>query len=171
MTRCKDDVKWMKVALAEAERALQVGDFPVGCVVVSGGCVVATGHRSGTADGPGNELDHAEVTALRNLMEIGGIGEGSAATLYCTMEPCLMCFGAILLSGVSRVVWAYEDAMGGGASCDLETVGPLYRGAKVEVEGGVLRDDSLALFKSFFSNPDNGYWKGSLLERYTLDAI
>lgn len=171
MTVCDEDAHWMGVALKEAESALEGGDFPVGCVVVAGGRVVAIGRRCGTADGPGNELDHAEVTALRCLMESGGLPEGVAASLYCTMEPCLMCFGAILLSGVSRVVWAYEDAMGGGASCDLSSVGPLYRHAGVEVRGRVLRQESLALFKTFFLNPHNGYWKDSFLERYTLEAV
>lgn len=161
----------MREALCEAERALGEGNFPVGCVVVSGGRVVATGRRRGTEAGPGNELDHAEVTALRALLGSGGLPEGAEATLYCTMEPCLMCFGAILLSGVSRVVWAYEDAMGGGTSCDLASVGPLYRGAGVAICGRVLRRESLALFKTFFADPGNGYWKGSLLERYTLDAV
>ena len=167
----EDDIRWMEVALGEARKALDGGDFPVGCVVVSGGRVVATGRRSGTAAGPGNELDHAEVTALRSLLESGGLAQGAKATLYCTMEPCLMCFGAILLSGVSRVVWAYEDAMGGGASCDLSSVGPLYAQSGVEVRGRVLREESLALFKAFFANPDNGYWKDSFLERYTLEAV
>ncbi len=161
----------MRVALQEAKGALEGGDFPVGCIVVAQGRVVASGRRSGTAEGPGNELDHAEVTALRRLLEAGGVPDGSDATLYCTMEPCLMCFGAILLSGVSRVVWAYEDAMGGGASCDLSSVGPLYREAGVAVQGRVLRGESLALFKTFFSNPDNGYWKDSFLERYTLTTV
>jgi len=160
----------MRVALEGAKKALEGGEFPVGCLVVVDGCVVATGQRSGTAHGPGNELDHAEVTALRHLLESGGLPEGAEATLYCTMEPCLMCFGAILLSGVSRVVWAYEDAMGGGTSCDLSVVGPLYAEACVEVRGHVLRQESLALFKAFFSNPDNGYWRDSFLERYTLKA-
>ncbi len=168
---CDEDVAWMKVALSEAETALCGGDFPVGCIVVAGGRVVATGRRSGTAQGPGNELDHAEVTALRRLMESGGLADGIPATLYCTMEPCLMCFGAILLSGVSRLVWAYEDAMGGATACDLSRVGPLYGEAGVTVVGRVLRQESLSLFKTFFSNPANGYWKGSFLERYTLEAL
>ena len=166
----KDDRYWMGKALEEAKTALDAGEFPVGCVVVSGGEIIARGKRSGTADGPGNELDHAEVTALRDLMARGGLAEGQEATLYCTMEPCLMCFGAILLSGVSRVVWAYEDAMGGGASLDLSSVGPLYGQKGVEVVSGVCRDESLALFKSFFQLPENAYWAGSLLERYTLEA-
>lgn len=165
-----DDLRWMAVALEEAREALSKGEFPVGCVVVAGGQVVATGRRRGTAAGPGNELDHAEMVALRSLMESGGLSGGTPATLYCTMEPCLMCFGAILLSGVSRLVWAYEDAMGGGVSCDLASVGPLYRESEMAVRGGVLRGESLALFKRFFSNPDNGYWKNSRLERYTLAA-
>ena len=164
------DVYWMKKALDEARLALDEGEFPVGCVVVSEGGVVATGRRRGTAHGPGNELDHAEVVALRTLMAQGGLAPGKRATLYCTMEPCLMCFAAILLSDIGRVVWAFEDVMGGGTSCDLSSVGPLYQEKGLEVVSRVRRNESLALFKAFFSRPDNAYWQGSFLEQYTLKA-
>lgn len=87
-----DDVRWMGVALKEAEAALDGGDFPVGCIVVAEGRVVATGRRSGTAEGPGNELDHAEVTALRRLMESGGSPRGSLqrCTARWSLASCVL---------------------------------------------------------------------------------
>jgi tRNA(adenine34) deaminase len=83
------------------------------------------------------------------------------------MEPCLMCFSALTLSRIGKVVYAYEDAMGGGTNCDLESLPPLYRTLRPHVVGGILRSESLALFKAFFGNTANTYWQGSLLETYT----
>lgn len=79
-----------------------------------------------------------------------------------------MCFGAILIAGIGTVVWAYEDAMGGGTGCDRSSLPPLYRDRRITIVPRVLRHRSLALFKDFFLNPSNGYWAGSLLADYTL---
>ena len=79
-----------------------------------------------------------------------------------------MCFGAILISGIGRIVFAYEDVMGGGTRCDLSSLAPLYRERDIDIMADVLRGESLTLFKRFFSDPRNTYWKGSLLARYTL---
>ena len=79
-----------------------------------------------------------------------------------------MCFGASMIAGIGRIVFAYEDVMGGGTECDRRPLPLLYKDSNIEVISGVLRAESLALFKTFFSNPANTYWKGSLLERYTL---
>ena len=164
-----DDRIYMALALKEAESALDLGEFPVGCVIVRGADVVASGARRGTADTTkrAGELDHAEIMALRHLEAMGMDGE--ALTLYCTMEPCLMCFAAIMLAGIKKVVYAYEDVMGGGTGCDLNTLPPLYRNTGVRVVPGVMRRESLGLFHQFFSRAQNVYWKGSLLEQYTLD--
>ena len=89
-------------------------------------------------------------------------------TLYCTMEPCLMCFGATLLSGIKRIVYAYEDVMGGGTRCDLSGLPILYKDTNVTIVPHVLRRQSLELFKAFFLKPENNYWKNSLLAEYTL---
>jgi tRNA(adenine34) deaminase len=83
------------------------------------------------------------------------------------MEPCLMCFAALTLNRIGKVVYAYEDAMGGGTNCDLHSLPPLYRSFRPRVIGGVLRSESLSLFKAFFRDPANTYWQGSLLETYT----
>ena len=160
----------MGEALAEAEAALGRGDFPVGCVLVSGGGVVARGSRRGTAGGGCNELDHAEMTALRELAERPPRTPAGGLSAFCTMEPCLMCFGALMLHGVDRLVFAYEDVMGGGTGGDRSGMPPLYRDRRIVVRPHVRRDESLALFKRFFGDPANRYWRGSLLAEYTLRA-
>ena len=157
---------FMREALKEAEKALLSNEFPVGCVVVSGDRIIATGSRMGTTGVGTNELDHAEILALRKLEALNR--DPSGMTLYATMEPCLMCFGAILIHGIGQVVYAYEDVMGGGTGCALAKMPALYRDSKTSIISNVLRKESLALFKAFFSDPQNTYWKGSLLSEYTL---
>ena len=161
---------FMKEALALAEKALSDGEFPVGCVIVAESKVIASGSREGTLAGALNETEHAEMIALRNLDQTTGLNNTGRQdmTLYCTMEPCLMCFGAILLSGIGTVVYAYEDVMGGGTKLDLKTLSPLYSSRKIPVISGILRNKSLEIFRAYFSNPSNSYWKGSLLAEYTL---
>ena len=117
-----------------------------------------------------NELDHAELVALRNLLTDHPKIDTSEVTLYSTMEPCLMCFSTLLLNNISTIVWAYEDVMGGGVNLPLKDLKPLYRDMSPEITGRVMREQSLALFKQFFSRPDNKYWKDSLLANYTLET-
>lgn len=161
---------FMALALEQAEAALASGEFPVGCVIVHGGHVIASGMRRGTTGGTANETDHAEIIALRELDGSRCSAAPKEMTLYCTMEPCLMCYAAIILAGIGRIVYAYEDAMGGGTGCDLTSLPPLYRQSGIEIVPGVMRGRSLTLFKRFFANPDTPYWKGSYLAEYTLNA-
>lgn len=161
------DTMLMSVALGLAQAALEGGEFPVGCVIADGEIEVARGHRTGTI-GSVNEIDHAEINALRRLGDDMPDIDRSELTIYCTMEPCLMCFSAILLSGIGRIVYAYEDVMGGGTGCDRSGLPPLYRNAQLRVLSGVLRTNSLLLFKQFFADSANTYWAESLLSRYTL---
>lgn len=159
---------FMDKALVEAESALRRGDFPVGCVITDGKRIVASGSREGSSGRRPNELDHAEIMALRRLDQLGEALDPTGLTLFCTMEPCLMCYGAILLSGIPEIVFAYEDAMGGGTGCALDRLPPLYAQRRMIITAGVRRKESLALFKTFFDNPDNGYWQASHLAAYTL---
>lgn len=161
---------YMKLALALAEEALSQGNFPVGCVIVHQGKVIAEGRRENTALGVTNEIDHAEIMALRNLAPDLSPEAKGELVLYATMEPCLMCFSAIMLSGIRHIVYAYEDVMGGGTGLDRSSLPPLYSGIELDLVPGILRKESLGLFKRFFLSPGNRYWKGSLLESYTLSA-
>ncbi|MDO9263076.1 MAG: nucleoside deaminase [Desulfosalsimonadaceae bacterium] len=163
-----NDVWFMEQALIQAEYAFSAGEFPVGCVIADQTKILAVGSRQGTAGGQANETDHAEMVALRRMADAAGGETAGPLSVFCTMEPCLMCFGAILISGIHRIVYAYEDVMGGGTRCDLSRLPALYSGAPVRIVPYVMRDRSLALFKAFFSRPDNLYWKHSVLADYTL---
>lgn len=158
--------QYMAVALDEARQALDEGEFPVGCVFTAGGRIVAQGRRRNSAGAACNELDHAEVVTLRRLVaEQPGL-DLAGVTVYCTLEPCLMCYSTLLLSGVRSFVWAYEDVMGGGANLPLYMLNTLYAQMRVELVDRVLRAESLRLFQQFFRT--GTYWQDSLLARYTL---
>lgn len=159
--------KWMKAALEGAEEALGLGEFPVGCVMVSQNRIVSAGTRVNSRT-DGNELDHAEIVALRSLSSLLPRIDYSQVVVYSTMEPCLMCFSTLILNGIRTFVYGYEDVMGGGSSLDLNLLPPLYRAMKVNVIPGVCRQESLAIFKRFFLDKKNLYWRDSLLARYTI---
>jgi tRNA(adenine34) deaminase len=159
---------YMKKALKQAQKALDAGEFPVGCVLVHQNRVLATGARKGTIGQFPNEIDHAEMIALKRLADMTIAANRMKIVLFTTMEPCLMCLGAMMLSGISEVVYAYEDVMGGGTRCDLSKMTPLYKNNPITIVPHILRKDSLKLFKTFFNHPENSYWQNSLLAEYTL---
>ncbi|MEW6291096.1 MAG: nucleoside deaminase [Thermodesulfobacteriota bacterium] len=159
---------FMQQALQEARHALAENEFPVGCVLVCDNKVVARGSRVNSGAQGRNELDHAEMVALRNLITTWPDINPARLTAYCTMEPCLMCYAALLLSQIPTIIYAYEDAMGGGTRLSPAGLTPLYRQAKIEVIPHVLRSESLELFKQFFLNPEHSYWQDSYLAQYTL---
>ena len=165
------DAHFMEKALEEAKAALGAGEFPVGCVIADGTRVIASGGRVGSRGDFPNELDHAEIIALRRLQAVGYTGNREHLTLYATMEPCLMCFGAIILNHISRLVYAYEDVMGGGTECRLADLPPLYADASMTVIPDVMRAESLDLFRAFFSDAGQIYWQDSLLAQYTLEQV
>jgi tRNA(adenine34) deaminase len=159
---------FMEKALDRAENALAEGEFPVGCVMVYQGKILVDGSRKGTIGAAKNEIDHAEMAALRRLNKIEDNIDPGKITVFSTMEPCLMCYGALILAGVGEIVFAYEDVMGGATDCELSRLKPLYKNSAVRLVPGVLRAESLKKFKTYFSNPANSYWKQSLLAEYTL---
>jgi tRNA(adenine34) deaminase len=162
---------FMQQALDEAGNALAAGEFPVGCVMVHDNKIISRGRRINSKAPDENELDHAEIVALRNLCEQHPEIDRSRIVVYSTMEPCLMCYVTLLLNGIRKIVYGYEDVMGGGTNLELQTLNPLYRDMSVEITPHVLRSESLELFRSFFTAPDNTYWQDSPLARYTLAQI
>lgn len=159
---------FMRKALKQAEKALSAGEFPVGCVITHQGKILATASRTGTIGNYPNEIDHAEMIALRDLSGLELNTDKDKVTLFTTLEPCLMCLGALILGGVDQIVFAYEDIMGGGTGCDLAKLPSLYKNQNMLIVPHILRTKSLELFKSFFQNPKHSYWRGSLLATYTL---
>ena len=165
--------QFMTIALVQARAALDNGEFPVGCVITDGKTVLASGARNGSRTDSrvffADETTHAEMLALKNLTASNNPIDRRTLTIYSTLEPCLMCFGAILIHGIDTIVYACEDAMGGGTGCDLSTLPGLYHHRNLSIIPGVLREKSLSLLKAFFNNPENRYLQASPLAAYILE--
>ena len=159
---------FMEKALEGARKALYSGEFPVGCVIVYENKIIATGSRIGTTGNCINEIDHAELVALKRLAELKNKVNKSKIILFCTLEPCLMCYSAILINGIGKIVYAYEDIMGGCTRCNLTKLSPFYKERQIKIVPDILRNKSLELFKVYFVNQKNTYWQDSLLSQYTL---
>ena len=142
------DEEFMSLALAEAEKALLAGEVPVGAIVVRGGEVIASAHN-----GPVGLKDpsaHAEILALRRAAAAEGNYRLAGVTLYVTIEPCLMCAGALVHARVSRLVFGAPDSKGGAV---VSLYGVLQDGRlnhRVEVTGGVLREACSEILSRFF---------------------
>jgi tRNA(adenine34) deaminase len=142
------DEEFMRLALAEAEKALLAGEVPVGAVIVRGGEVIASAHN-----GPVGLKDpsaHAEILALRRAAALEGNYRLAGTTLYVTIEPCLMCAGALIHARVSRLVFGAPDPKGGAV---VSLYGVLQDGRlnhRVDVTGGVLREACSEILSRFF---------------------
>jgi tRNA(adenine34) deaminase len=143
-----DDQRWMRLAIAEAERAAATGDVPVGAVVVRGDEVVGRGHNRREVDG--NPLAHAELLAIREASRSLGGWRLNGCTLYVTLEPCAMCAGALVNSRVERLVFGAHDPKAGycGSLGDLARDPRLNH--RLEVSSGVLEEECGGLLKRFF---------------------
>jgi tRNA(adenine34) deaminase len=138
----------MKLALKEAEMAAVHGDVPVGAVVVLDGRIIGRGHnmREALAD----PTAHAEVMALRDAAAKLGTWYLVGATLYVTLEPCIMCVGAAVLSRIDRIVFgAYDEKMGALVS-NLKFSELDWLNHKFEYRGGVMAEESRRLLRDFF---------------------
>ena len=143
------DARWMRLALAEARAAGTAGDVPVGAVVVRDGEVVGRGrNRSIAATDP---TAHAEMCALRAAAQAIGNYRLVGCTLYVTVEPCLMCAGALVHARIQRLVYgAPEPKTGAVASAAQVLDGPAVN-HRVAVCPGVLADEAGALLRDFFA--------------------
>lgn len=139
-----DDIYYMKMALGEARRAMADGEIPVGAVVVAGGRIVGRGHN--LTETLRDVTAHAEMQAITAAANERGGKYLDDATLYVTLEPCLMCAGAIGWSQLRRIVIGARDDRRGYSS--LTVASPFH--PKAEVEWGVLADECAALIIDFF---------------------
>ena len=138
----REDEKWRRAALSEAQKAADEGETPVGAVLVAGGELIAAGHNAREAKH--DVTSHAEMEAIRAAASKKGDWRLSDMTLYVTLEPCPMCAGAILAARIPRVVYGAKDATAGAMGSVLNL--PRYPlGARPEVVSGVLADESRAL--------------------------
>ena len=139
----------MRLALREAERALEHDDVPIGAVVVHDGEIIGAGTNE--RELRGDPTAHAEVLALREASSHLGSWRLLDTALYVTLEPCAMCAGAIVLARVPRVVYGAEDPKAGMAGSVLDVLGEPRLNHRPEVAGGLLADDSAELLRAFFA--------------------
>ena len=133
----------MRLALREAERALEHDDVPVGAVVAHAGEVIGAGHNE--RELRQDPTAHAEVIALREAAHRLGSWRILDSTLYVTLEPCAMCAGAIVLGRVARVVYGTADPKAGAAGSVIDVLSEPRFNHRPVVEGGLLRDECAAL--------------------------
>jgi tRNA(adenine34) deaminase len=145
-----DDIDFMRLALAEAERALEHGDVPIGAVVVHDGEVIASAcnEREATSD----PTAHAEVLALRAAATKLGTWRLDDTTIYVTLEPCPMCAGALVLGRVGRLVYGPQDPRAGAAYSLYNIVADPRLNHQVDITTGVLEEECARLLRSFFED-------------------
>lgn len=144
----RTDEHWMRRALDLARQAEQAGEVPVGAVLVLDGAVVGEGwNHNINANDPSA---HAEVQALRDAGRRLGNYRFPDATLYVTLEPCVMCAGAIVHARIARVVYGATDPKTGAAGSVFDTLVSERHNHRVEVEGGLLAGEAGDLLRAFF---------------------
>jgi tRNA(adenine34) deaminase len=144
----KSDEDFMRLALAEAEKAAACGETPVGAVLVIAGEVIASAHNMReTWQDP---TAHAESIVIREAAASLGRWRLSDASLYVTLEPCLMCAGALVLSRVDRVVYGCRDPKAGALGSVYDVVRDGRLNHQYRITPGVLEADCRALLSGFF---------------------
>lgn len=139
----------MRAALEQAAIAVSVGEVPVGAVVVRDGQVIGYGHnRSRTDTDPSA---HAEIVALRQAAQSVGNYRLEKATLYVTIEPCLMCCGALLQARVQRLVFGAREPRGGAVVSTRETLMVSSQKHHIAISEGVLQRECAGLMQEFFA--------------------
>ena len=146
--RNAEDERYMRKALAQAEHAFDHGEVPIGCVIVRDGVIIARGYNRRNTDH--SALSHAETSAIRRACRKLGDWRLTGCTLYCTLEPCPMCAGAIVQSRVDRVVigaMSPKSGSGGSLINILQNDGFNHR---CEVTDGILEEECGAILSRFF---------------------
>ena len=147
MTAETDDIRYMRLALAEARRAAEPGEVPIGAVVVSpSGAVLGRGHN--LTERLADVTAHAEMQAITAAAATLGGKYLEGCTLYVTVEPCLMCAGAIGWSHLARIVVGTPDPKGGYTANTLRS--PFHPRARIDF--GILADECRAIMQDFFKS-------------------
>ena len=140
---------FMRLALREADRALEHDDVPIGAVVVRDGEVIAAAHNE--RELRQDPTAHAEVIALRAAARASGTWRVLDAVLYVTLEPCAMCAGAIVLARIPRVVFGASDPKAGACGSVLDVLEEPRLNHRPEVAGGLLAEECGGLLSAFFA--------------------
>ncbi|MDI6879516.1 MAG: tRNA adenosine(34) deaminase TadA [Desulfitobacteriaceae bacterium] len=139
---------WMRLALEQAYRAAELGEVPIGAVIVQGDELIAVAHNE--KETRHDPTAHAEILAIQRAAERLDTWRLAKTTLYVTLEPCPMCAGAIIQARVQRLVFGAMDAKGGAAGSVINVLDVNRWNHRVEVIAGVLEDECSEILKAFF---------------------
>jgi tRNA(adenine34) deaminase len=142
------DLEAMQAALDEARLAAEAGEVPIGAVVVREGAIVARGQNRTLRDQ--DPTAHAEIVALRAAAAAVSNYRLPGTTLYVTLEPCAMCAGAMIHARLSRLVFAAADPKTGACGSVLDVLNHPKLNHQMQMEQGILAEESAALLRSFF---------------------
>jgi tRNA(adenine34) deaminase len=142
------DELWMEEALRAAQRALEMGEVPVGAVVVCDGKIVGRGWNRNLTDS--DPTAHAEIIALREAGAAVGNHRLGDCELFVTIEPCAMCAGAMVHARIKRLVYGADDPKAGAVHSVLQVVNHPQLNHKMAVHGGVLAGKCADLLQEFF---------------------
>ncbi len=148
MARRDDDRRWMRIALHQAERALETGDVPIGAIAVRRGEIIGRGCNRREADN--DPTAHAEMIAIRQAAAALGMWRLEDVTLYCTLEPCAMCAGAMVLARLPRLVYGARDPKAGAAGSITDLTRHHRLNHHVRVEDGLYAKEAAELLRAFF---------------------
>lgn len=144
----KFDHEMMKEALLEAKKSFENEEVPVGAVLVHDQKIIARSHNQ--MEELKDPSAHAEVLAIRAGAQAVGDWRLLKTTLYTTLEPCLMCAGALLLARVGRVVWGAPDLRHGAHGSYINVFKSEHPTHTLQIEGGLLKEESAILMRDFF---------------------
>lgn len=147
-TFSKDDIKYMKAALKQAEKALALGEVPIGAVIVENGRIIGRGYNRRNTDH--TTLAHAEITAIRKANRKVGDWRLEGCTLYVTLEPCQMCAGALVQSRIDRVVIGAPSYKSGCGGTLLNILQNEEFNHQVEMTAGVMQEECTQILQKFF---------------------
>lgn len=139
---------WMRLALVQAEKALELGEVPIGAIIVKDSQIIASAFNE--KELRQDPTAHAEVLVIQRAAEKLGSWRLSDATLYVTLEPCPMCAGAIVQARLKQLVYGAADLKGGATGSVLNVLNTTLWNHKVDVVAGILEDDCSNILKSFF---------------------
>ena len=145
-----EDERWMKVAISEANLAINEGEIPVGAVLIQNGKLVAKAHNQPILNH--DPTAHAEVEVLRKAGKKLKNYRLSKSTLYVTLEPCAMCLGAIMHARIERIVFGASDPKTGVCGSKADLTSEAFFTHKVKVDGGVLEEENKEILQSFFKS-------------------
>ena len=145
-----NDIEYMKEALKEAEIAALEDEVPVGCVIVKDNNIISRAHNM--RDKTNNPIGHAEILAIKKASEVLNDWQLVGCTLYVTIEPCIMCAGAIIQSRINRVVYGAADLKGGAFGGSINVLDANNINHHPEIVKGVLEDECSSVIKNYFKS-------------------